>query len=620
MLERRELLSGVVTPSVVVNPEIYLTVPVQTSNGEASGTYNSTSYTANPANLTGTVAFSSQTAGTITGNLSGTITTPANGGTFAATIPASGSTLTLNTANSPNLTGNVAVTSPSTEVVAATGNISVTSSTSISWSQTGSTGSWTGTITSTDTTPFGIALTTPYWDSAAETQIDFGFTNAGTWDLLPTASWATPVASIAAYWNNTPNTTTNGTEISGQTFNVYWNSASGTASVQNIPSNPGYGYLVIALTQGTTTAFASLNLSAPLVTGVSPVLGPLAGGTTVTITGAGFTGATAVNFGTTVVPITSSNINTAGTQITVASPLSTTAVTVDVTVTNSGVNSPTSAADKFTYNPWTILGNGVFTSSGKADVLWENTSTGQIMAWITGGGGLNLGTVPSGWTLAGIGDFTGNGIADLVWQNTSSGEMLAWLTGGGGQYLGTVPSGWTLAGIGDVNGDKKADLVWQNTSSGEILAWLTGGGGQYLGTVPSGWTLAGVADFNGDGKADLLWQNTTSGVMLVWLTGGTGLNLGTVPSGWTLAGIGDFNGDKKADLVWQNDTSGVVLTWITGGSGQYLGTVPLDTGWTLAGVGDFNDDGLVDLLWQNTSSGEVLVWITDGSGLYLGTV
>ena len=40
-------------------------------------------------------------------------------------------------------------------------------------------------------------------------------------------------------------------------------------------------------------------LAAPTVTGISPTSGPAAGGTLVTITGTGFTGATAVDFGTT---------------------------------------------------------------------------------------------------------------------------------------------------------------------------------------------------------------------------------------------------------------------------------------------------------------------------------
>ena len=44
---------------------------------------------------------------------------------------------------------------------------------------------------------------------------------------------------------------------------------------------------------------SSRTYAIPTVTGISPTSGPVAGGTTVTITGTGFTGATAVMFGTT---------------------------------------------------------------------------------------------------------------------------------------------------------------------------------------------------------------------------------------------------------------------------------------------------------------------------------
>jgi hypothetical protein len=81
------------------------------------------------------------------------------------------------------------------------------------------------------------------------------------------------------------------------------------------------------------------------VTGISPSGGPATGGTTVTITGAGFTGATAVDFGTT--PASSFTVNSTGTQITALDPAGT--GTVDVTVVTPGGTSVTSPADKFTY-------------------------------------------------------------------------------------------------------------------------------------------------------------------------------------------------------------------------------------------------------------------------------
>jgi len=84
---------------------------------------------------------------------------------------------------------------------------------------------------------------------------------------------------------------------------------------------------------------------APTVTGVSPSSGSTAGGTSVTITGTGFTGATAVDFGTTAA--TSETVNSA-TSITAVSPAES-AGTVDVTVTGPGGTSATSSADQFTY-------------------------------------------------------------------------------------------------------------------------------------------------------------------------------------------------------------------------------------------------------------------------------
>jgi hypothetical protein len=83
----------------------------------------------------------------------------------------------------------------------------------------------------------------------------------------------------------------------------------------------------------------------PAVSKVEPSRGSPGGGTTVTITGLGLFGATAVNFG-----------SISAKSFTVNSSTSITAVsskgkgTVDVTVTTPLGTSPTSAADQFTYS------------------------------------------------------------------------------------------------------------------------------------------------------------------------------------------------------------------------------------------------------------------------------
>jgi spore coat protein U-like protein len=85
---------------------------------------------------------------------------------------------------------------------------------------------------------------------------------------------------------------------------------------------------------------------APTVTNVSPAFGPVAGGTTVTITGTGFSGQPIVSFGSN--RATSTTVDSS-TQITATTPAADKAGSVFVSVaTLQGINSPTSGS-VFTY-------------------------------------------------------------------------------------------------------------------------------------------------------------------------------------------------------------------------------------------------------------------------------
>jgi hypothetical protein len=84
--------------------------------------------------------------------------------------------------------------------------------------------------------------------------------------------------------------------------------------------------------------------AAPCITSVSPKSGPAAGGTSVTISGINFTGATAVKFGT---AAATGVIVHSGTSITATAPAGT--GTVNVTVTTPAGTSPTSRFDRFKY-------------------------------------------------------------------------------------------------------------------------------------------------------------------------------------------------------------------------------------------------------------------------------
>ena len=93
-----------------------------------------------------------------------------------------------------------------------------------------------------------------------------------------------------------------------------------------------------------------INISAvlqppPGITSISPSSGSIAGGTSVTITGHDFTGATSVNFGTAPAASFKVNSDTQITAMTAAAPPD----TVDLAVTTSAGRTPAGAADRFTF-------------------------------------------------------------------------------------------------------------------------------------------------------------------------------------------------------------------------------------------------------------------------------
>jgi hypothetical protein len=115
------------------------------------------------------------------------------------------------------------------------------------------------------------------------------------------------------------------------------------------PAGTGTVDVTVTTAAGTSlTSPADQFTYGPTVTKVEPNRGSPGGGTTVTLTGTGFAGASAVKFGTT--NAASFTVNSA-TSITAVSPkVKGGGGTVDVTVTTPAGTSPTSAADQFTFS------------------------------------------------------------------------------------------------------------------------------------------------------------------------------------------------------------------------------------------------------------------------------
>ena len=144
------------------------------------------------------------------------------------------------------------------------------------------------------------------------------------------------------------------------------------------------------------------------------------------------------------------------------------------------------------------------------------------------------------------GDFDGDGKADILWRNRVTGNIVVWLMDGATRLevgpIGTLPAAWRIASTGDVNGDGKTDILWRNTVNGNAVVWQMNGleraAAQSIGVPPLAWSVEQLRDTDGDGLADIVWRHAASGATVVWrMSGFTRLAaepIGQVGADWRL--------------------------------------------------------------------------------------
>jgi hypothetical protein len=217
---------------------------------------------------------------------------------------------------------------------------------------TGLTGNTATQITATSPAGVGVVdvtVTTPLGTSAANAGDKFTYIGP------PTVSAVAP--SMGPVAGGTPVVIT-GTGLTGATAVKFGTTqATGftvTNGTQIAAMSPAGSAGIVDVTVTTPLGTSAINagdnftyVPAPTVVSLSPTSGPIAGGTSIVITGTNLTGATSVKFGTTTA--TTFTVNSP-TQITATSPAGL-AGAVDVTVTTPGGTSAASAADQFTYSP-----------------------------------------------------------------------------------------------------------------------------------------------------------------------------------------------------------------------------------------------------------------------------
>ncbi len=234
-------------------------------------------------------------------------------------------------------------------------------------------------------------------------------------------------------------------------------------------------------------------------------------------------------------------------------------------------------------------------------------------------------------------DFDGDGKADILWHNSATGQLLTWYMNGTavksyGSVFAQINPAWNVAAVADVDGDQTPDILWENAQTGQLLFWLMNNTsviqyGAPFATVPDlDWHVVSLADFDGDGHPDILWQNSQTGNALVWYMIGPNIKrygatfaFPQTPS-WTIAGTADFNRDGHPDILWENTITGQLEIWYMGGAdgttvltyGTPFATLP-STQWQVVSMGDTNGDGHPDLTIENTVTGDAEVWLMGGA-------
>jgi len=357
----------------------------------------------------------------------------------------------------------------------------------------------------------------------------------------------------------------------------------------------------------------------PVVKNLSPSTGPTLGGTRVTVSGAGFSGATAVWFGS--VPATSFTVSSDATIVAVAPPQGAAGDPYDVIVTTAFGTSAAVAADEFNYyapavvgdvsprngpraggTQVTIAGNYLFAVTavrfgGVAATRFSVKSNSTIVATAPPGSGTVDVTVttPAGISATSSADWYSYAAQIVASSATTQSQVV-------GQPVGTPPSIKVTDALG--NPVKGVDVTFTVTSGKGSITGATPAtndsgiatlGSWTLGATAGPNTLTAAADglapvtFSATGLAGAAYQISANSAQVQSATAGG--PVGTLPS----VVVKDANG---------NVVEGVPVTFAVasgGGSVNGAGTtvdVTTDTlgvatvgSWTLgpnAGVNDNN--------------------------------
>lgn len=393
-----------------------------------------------------------------------------------------------------------------------------------------------------------------------------------------------------------------------------------------------------------------LPASQPTLSQVLPELGPLAGGTTVSVFGSDFRQGAQVKFGG---QPASNVVVKSNVEISVTIPAWSGAIgPVEVSVENSD-GGRASAAELFSYvrtvlqfdptilrtvgkSPMALAAADV-NGDGGNELLVANNGDGTLSVLLN-----NLDfnqnntpyATPALPTAIALGDLNGDSRTDVVLgHGNASAQDVSVLRGlGNGAFMpaDSFSVGGTVAGIAvrDLNGDGKPDVAATVRSTNKLVVMNNNGASPSVGFVMpytnisvSGEPAAVLfADLNKDSRDDAVMTQYGAQSIAVLLAASSGGTLVTPPnvSGVGLRPIGlaaaEVTGDSNLDVVVANfdGNSLSVLRGQGDGSFSSVSTVAAAEKPTAVAVADMNNDSKPDLIVCN--SGRNQVWILLGRG------
>jgi hypothetical protein len=377
---------------------------------------------------------------------------------------------------------------------------------------------------------------------------------------------------------------------------------SGTSISAVTPAHaPGFAQVQVTTPFGTSNDQIYFTFTGtgggPIVSGLSPNAGPPSGGTTVVITGSGFTGVTAVSFGAN--PAASYTVNNSG-QITAVSPAGT--GTVNVRVTTGAGTSPATTANQFTYIGNIPVITGVSPNTGPVSGGTTVTITGSNFVGVTavtfGAVAATSYIVDSATQIRAVSPSQGAGTVDIR------------VTNGAGTSAITAADQFTYTAGGPV-------ISGLNPNSGPT------GGGNSVTITGSGFVNVTAVQFGGINAAYVVNSNTsitatapahpagTVNVRVFTTLGSSPLNAasqytygGTAP---VVTGLNPASGPTTGGTV-------VVIT----GSG-FSGATAVTFGGTAAVSFTVNSSTQVTAVAPPRSAGSVFVQVTTAAGTSVGT-